>query len=418
MLGRRAPVTTRASTKGPGMSSARLPHLTAKLQGFGTTIFAEMTALAQRHGAVNLGQGFPDFDGPDFVKRAAIAAIEGGKNQYARSHGIPELNLAIAEHQRRFYDLAYDPEAEITVMHGATEVIASTMLALLDVGDEVVLFEPFYDSYLATIALAGATPKVVTLRAPGFDFDPAALAAAITPRTKLLVLNSPHNPSGKVFSPAELEVVAQLCIAHDLIAVTDEVYEHLVFDGRHMPLASLPGMRERTIVISSTGKTFSFTGWKIGWACAPAAITRALRACHQFVTFCNGTPFQYAMAQALATGDEFYDGFVRDYRARRDRLCDGLASVGLEPLVPAGTYFVCTDIRPLGFDDDMALCRGLPEHVGVAAIPNSAFYLDKAAGRHLVRWAFCKTDAVLDAGIARLRDNLRKNLSRLHGART
>ena len=390
------------------MSSARLPHLSAKLQGFGTTIFAEMTALALRHDAVNLGQGFPDFDGPDFVKRAAITAIEAGKNQYARSHGIPELNAAIAEHRARFYGLAYDPDTEITVTHGATEAIASTILALCDVGDEVVIFEPYYDSYLATIAMAGATARVVTLRAPDFRFDPAELAAAIGPRTRAILVNSPHNPSGKVFSREELELVAKLCREHDILAITDEVYEHLVFEGQHVPLATLPGMRERTLMISSTGKTFSFTGWKIGYVCAPPELSKAVRTAQQFGTFCLGAPFQHAMAAALRAGDDYFEGFIRDYRARRDRLCEGLASVGFGVLEPAGTYFVCTDIRPLGFTDDMTLCRMLPEKVGVAAIPNSAFYTNKQEGRHLVRWAFCKTDAVLDAGIARLRANMGK----------
>ncbi|MBC8068401.1 MAG: aminotransferase [Deltaproteobacteria bacterium] len=388
------------------MSSARLPHLSAKLQGFGTTIFAEMTALALRHDAVNLGQGFPDFDGPDFLKRAAIAAIEQGKNQYSRSFGIPDLNLAIAEHRRRFYGLEYDPDSEVTVMHGATECIAATMLGLLDVGDEVVLFEPFYDSYLATIALAGATAKVVTLRAPSFAYDPAELAAAIGPRTRAIVLNSPHNPTGKVFSRAELDHIAALCIEHDIVAITDEVYEHLVFEGEHVPLATLPGMRDRTVMISSTGKSFSFTGWKVGYTCAPPALSRAVRSAHQFLTFCTPPPFQIAMAEGLRAGDDYFEGFIREYRSRRDRLCEGLAQVGFEVLAPAGTYFVCTDIRPLGFDDDMALCRLLPEKVGVAAIPNSAFYLNKHEGKHLVRWAFCKTDAVLDAGIARLQANI------------
>lgn len=388
------------------MTNARLPRLTAKLQGFGTTIFAEMTALAQRHGAVNLGQGFPDFDGPSAIKDAAIAAIAAGHNQYARSSGIPDLNLAIAEHRARFYGLSFDPEAEVTVTHGATEAIASAMLALCDVGDEVVLFEPYYDSYLATIAMAGASARVVTLRAPDFRYDPAALEAAISPRTRAIVVNTPHNPSGKVFGREELAHIAQLCVRHDLIALSDEVYEHLVFDGEHIPLASLPGMRERTVMISSTGKTFSFTGWKIGYVCAAPDLTRAIRTAHQFVTFCNGTPFQHAMAQALRMGDDYFAGFVRDYRARRDRLCAGLADVGLDVLVPAGTYFVCTDIRSLGFTDDMTFCRMLPEKVGVAAIPNSAFYTHKAEGNFLVRWAFCKTDAVLDAGIARLRENI------------
>jgi len=390
------------------MSSARLRHLNAKLQGFGTTIFAEMTALALRHQAVNLGQGFPDFDGPDFVKRAAIAAIEGGKNQYARSHGIPDLNAAIAEHRARFYGLSYDPDDEITVTHGATEAIASTMLALCEVGDEIVLFEPYYDSYLATIAMAGASARIVTLRAPDFRFDPAELAAAIGPRTRAIVLNSPHNPSGKVFDRSELELVAKLCIEHDILAITDEVYEHLVFEGQHVPLATLPGMRERTVMISSTGKSFSYTGWKVGYVCTTPELSKAVRTAHQFVTFCLGAPFQHAMAVALRADDAYFEGFLAEYRARRDRLCEGLASVGLGVLVPAGTYFVCTDIRPLGFADDMAFCRKLPEHVGVAAIPNSAFYTNKHEGKHLVRWAFCKTDAVLDAGIARLRQNIGK----------
>ena len=388
------------------MSSARIPRLTARLQGFGTTIFAEMTALAQRHHAVNLGQGFPDFEGPTRIRDAAIEAMRTGKNQYARSSGIPELTAAIAAHQRRRYGLEYDPETEITVCHGATETIASTLQALLEVGDEVVMFEPVYDSYLATVAMAGAVPRVVTLRSPAFDYDPAALEAAITPKTRVLLLNSPHNPTGKVFSRAELEHVAALCRAHDLVAVTDEVYEHLVYEGEHVPLATLPGMRERTVVISSAGKTFSFTGWKVGWACAPAELSRAIRTAHQFVTFCNGTPFQYAVAEALALGDDYFDELRRDYRARRDRLCAGLRAVGFGVLEPAGTYFVCVDIRPLGFDDDMELCRRLPEAVGVAAIPNSAFYVHEEAGRHLVRFAFCKSDPVLDEGIARLRANM------------
>jgi len=387
-----------------------MPHLTAKLQGFGTTIFAEMTALAMRHQAVNLGQGFPDFDGPDFLKRAAIAAIQdvqgSGKNQYARSHGIPPLNAAIAEHRQRFYGIAFDPDTEITVMHGATECIAATMLALLDTGDEVILFEPYYDSYPATIAMAGATPRVVTLRAPDYAVDFDALRAAIGPKTRAIVVNTPHNPCGKVFTRVELEGIAKLCVEHDILAITDEVYEHLVFDGTHIAMASLPGMRDRTVMISSTGKTFSFTGWKIGYICAAPAITAALRTSHQFITFCSGAPFQLAMAQGLRAPDEYFTQFLADYRVRRDRMCEGLASVGFEVLVPQGTYFVCTDIRSLGFVDDMAVCRALPEQVGVAAIPSSAFYTNKHEGKHLVRWAFCKTDAVLDEGLARLRKNI------------
>ncbi len=390
------------------MNPARTPRLTARLQGFGTTIFAEMTALAMRHQAVNLGQGFPDFEGPKEIRDAAVEAINAGHNQYARSFGIPSLTAAIAAHQQHHHGLTYDGETEVTVCNGATEVIASTLAALLDVGDEVVMFEPVYDSYLATVAMAGAVAKVVTLRAPAFDYDPAALEAAINPKTRVLLLNSPHNPTGKVFGEAELQHIARLCIEHDLIAVTDEVYEHLVYDGEHIPLARLPGMRERTVVISSAGKTFSFTGWKIGWACAPPQLTRAIRTAHQFVTFCNGTPFQHAVAKALALGDEYFDTLRADYRSRRDRLCTGLRDVGFGVLPPAGTYFVCVDIRPLGFSDDMELCRKLPEAVGVAAIPNSAFYVNKAEGKHLVRFAFCKSDSVLDEGIARLRTNIGK----------
>jgi N-succinyldiaminopimelate aminotransferase len=388
------------------MSSVRNPRLTARLQGFGTTIFAEMTALAQQHHAVNLGQGFPDFEGPARIREAAIEAIRTGKNQYARSSGVPELTAAIAAHQRHHYGLEYDPQTEITVCHGATEAIASTLLALLDVGDEVVMFEPVYDSYLATVAMAGAVAKVVTLRSPAFDYDPAALEAAITAKTRVLLLNSPHNPTGKVFSRAELEHIAQLCQRHDLVAVTDEVYEHLVYVGEHVPLATLPGMRERTVLISSAGKSFSFTGWKIGWTCAPAGLTAAIRTAHQFVTFCNGTPFQYAVAEALGMGDDAFTALRREYRLRRNRLCAGLSEVGFGVLAPHGTYFVCVDIRPLGFHDGMDFCRRLPEAVGVVAIPSSAFYVNQEAGRHLVRFAFCKSDPVLDEGIARLRANI------------
>lgn len=390
------------------MASARNPRLTARLQGFGTTIFAEMTALAMEHQAVNLGQGFPDFEGPTEIRDAAVEAIQSGHNQYARSYGLPPLVTAIAEHQQRRYGLSFDPDTEITVCNGATEAIASTLAALLDVGDEVVMFEPVYDSYLATVAMAGAVPKVVTLNDPDFSYDEAALEAAITPKTRVLLLNTPHNPTGKVFSRAELQHIAQLCQRHDLIAVTDEVYEHLVFDGEHIALAGLPGMRDRTVTISSAGKTFSFTGWKIGWTCAAPPLTRAIRTAHQFVTFCNGTPFQHAIAKALRLGDDYFSQFVGDYRARRDRLCAGLDEVGFTVLRPAGTYFVCVDIRSLGFSNDMELCRALPAKVGVAAIPNSAFYVNKERGRHLVRFAFCKSDPVLDEGIARLRANIGK----------
>lgn len=384
------------------MSRLRQPHLTSRLQGFGTSIFAEMTQLALAHGAVNLGQGFPDFDGPDFVKEAAVDAIRAGHNQYCRSSGLPALTRAIAAHQQRRYGLDYDAESEITVHAGATEAIAATLQALTDVGDEVVVFEPAYDSYLAVLAMAGAVARVVSLRAPHFDYAPGALEAAVGPRTRAILLNTPHNPTGKVFTRDELEHVAALARERNLIVVCDEVYEHITFEREHLSLATLPGMRERTVVISSTGKTFSLTGWKVGWACASPALSAAVRTAHQFLTFCNGTPFQHALAAGLEQGGAYFDELRADYRRRRDRLCAGLSAAGFDVLTPAGTYFALADVRPLGYDDDVAFCRLLPERVGVAAIPVSVFCPSHAAPRHLVRFAFCKTDATLDAALERL----------------
>ncbi len=380
---------------------ARQP-LTSRLRGFGTTIFTEMTLLAQRHDAVNLGQGFPNFDGPDSIKEAAVRAIRGGHNQYCRMTGEPALNRAAAAHQERFYGLSFDPDREVTVTNGATEALFATFQALLEAGDEVVFFEPFYDSYRACVAMAGGVERLVTLRSPDFSYDREQLERAIGPRTRILLLNTPHNPTGKVFSREELEHVAELARRHDLLVVADEVYEHLVFDGEHVPVATLPGMRERTITISSTGKTFSLTGWKIGYACASEELTAAIRTAHQFITFCNSAPLQPAMAEALGADDEFYSRLLTEYRDRRDRLCEGLAEIGFGVTAPAGTYFVLADIRPLGWDDDVEFCRMLPEKVGVAAIPPTAFYVNKAAGRHLVRFAFCKTHDVLDEAIRRM----------------
>ena len=385
------------------MARATRPLANAKIRGLGPSVFTEMTALAQRHGAVNLGQGFPNFDGPPDVRDAAIEAIRLGHNQYCRSHGLPTLNAAIAEHRRRFYDLAFDPDDEITVFSGATEALASAVLALCEDGDEVILFQPFYDSYPALLALAGARARVVPLRDPDFGFDPAELDAAVGPRTRAILVNTPHNPTGKVFGPAELEAIADVCRRHDLVAITDEVYEHLVYDTEHRPLATFPGMRDRTVMIGSTGKTFSMTGWKIGYACASRAANEALRAVHQFLTFCSATPLQWAMAHALRLPDRYYAELVGGYRRRRDRLCEGLAAAGLHVRIPDGTYFVCADIRSLGFTDDLDFCRRLPGEVGVAAIPTSAFCEPGPdATSHLVRFAFCKTDEELDAGIARL----------------
>src|SRR4051794_18210569 len=382
----------------------RQPYLNSRLQGFSTTIFAEMSALAVATGSINLGQGFPDTDGPAEVADAAIAAIRAGHNQYPPGPGIPELRAAIAAHQPHRYGLTFDPDTEVLVTAGATEAIAATLLALVDAGDEVVLFEPYYDSYAACIAMAGGVRRPVTLRTPDYDFDLAALRAAITPSTRLLLLNSPHNPTGKVFSRDELDAIAALCVEHDLVAVTDEVYEHLTFDGaEHVPLATLPGMRDRTITISSAGKTFSFTGWKIGWACASPDLLAAVRTAKQFLTYVNGAPFQPAVVVGLGLPDAWFHDFAADLAARRDLLVGGLQDAGFTVFPPRGTYFVTTDAAPLGAVDGLDFCRALPERCGVVAVPNSVFYDDTEAGRTLVRFTFCKRREILTEAVDRLR---------------
>ncbi|MGW7098285.1 pyridoxal phosphate-dependent aminotransferase [Streptomyces sp. NPDC054838] len=379
------------------------PFLNRRLAAFGTTIFAEMSALATATGSINLGQGFPDTDGPAEIAEAAVRAIRDGRgNQYPPGPGVPELRLAISEHQRRFYGLTYDPDTEVLVTAGATEAIAAALLALLEPGDEVIALEPYYDSYAACIAMAGAVRVPLTLRAPGFRLDVDALRAAVTPRTRLLLLNTPHNPTGTVLTPAELAAVAELAVERDLLVVTDEVYEHLVFEGAHTPLASLPGMRERTVAISSAGKTFSFTGWKVGWVTAPPALIAAVRSVKQFLTYVSSGPFQHAIAEALALPDAFYETFRTDHLAKRDLLADGLAAAGFEVFRPQGTYFVTTDITPLGEKDGLAFCRALPARCGVVAIPNQVFYDDRPAGATQVRWAFCKRTEVLQEAVARL----------------
>jgi N-succinyldiaminopimelate aminotransferase len=371
----------------------------SRLAGFGTTIFTEMSALAERTGAVNLGQGFPDEDGPPELLAAAQEAIRAGHNQYAPLPGIPALRSAVAAHQARFYGLVVDPDDGVQITFGATEAIAAALLSLLEPGDEVVLIDPAYDSYAACVAFAGGVRRTVTLRPPDWALDGDELRAAIGPRTRALLLNSPHNPSGKVFSRDELELVAQVCREARLIAITDEVYEHLVFDGEHVPLATLDGMSERTLTISSLGKTFSCTGWKIGWATGPAELVAGVRAAKQFLTFAGGTPFQHAGAVALGLDDGWYAAFADGMRARRDRLCAGLAEAGLEVLRPAGTYFANVLVDGDGAD----FCRALPERAGVVAIPTGVFYEDPEAGRSLVRFTFCKRPEVIDEGVRRLR---------------
>lgn len=375
----------------------------ARVHGLGTTIFAEMSALAARTGAVNLGQGFPDTDGPAEVIEHAVEALRTGRNQYAPGTGVPELRAAIAHHQQRFYGLRIDPDTEVAVTTGATEAIASALLGLLDPGDEIIVLEPYYDSYVAMIQMTGAVRRPVTLRAPDFRLPIDELRAAVSPRTTAILLNSPHNPTGSVLRREELDAIAALAIEHDLVVISDEVYEHLTFDGLpHIPIATLPGMAERTLTISSGGKSFSFTGWKIGWATGPEVLVRAMTGVKQFLTYTSGSPLQPAIAHALGADDSYFTDFTARLQSQRDQLCDGLAALGFDVFVPEGTYFVTTDIRPLGFDDGIDFCRQLPERAGVVAIPHEVFYDDRAAGRPLVRWAFCKQPAVIAEALDRL----------------
>jgi N-succinyldiaminopimelate aminotransferase len=379
-----------------------MPYLNARLKDFTSTIFAEMSGLALTTGSINLGQGFPDSDGPEAIKRSAIRAIEDGHNQYPPVNGIGELRSAIAWHQKHYRGLDFDPDTEIVVTAGATEAIAASLLSLCEVGDEVVMFEPYYDSYAAGVAMAGAQRRVVQLHAPDWSFDPVALEHAITDRTRLILLNTPHNPTGKVFSHEELQVIADACLRHDLIAVTDEVYEHLVYEVPHVSLALLPGMAERTITISSAAKTFSFTGWKVGWACAPPELVAAVRTAKQFLSFVNGAPFQYAIAEGLTNSADYLVEAAEVLREKRDFLSEGLDAVGFDVFGTQGTFFLTTDISPLTDEDGYSFCRALPERCGVVAIPSSVFYDDKDTGRNYVRWMFSKRREVLEEAVERL----------------
>jgi N-succinyldiaminopimelate aminotransferase len=380
------------------------PLLNRRLEGLGTTIFAEMSVRALATGAVNLGQGFPDVDGPKEIGEAAVAAIRTGKgNQYPPGPGVPELRTAIAAHQRRWYGLAWDPATEVFVTAGATEAIAAALLALLEPGDEVIAFEPYYDSYAANIAMAGATRIPLTLRAPLFRPDMAELEGKITARTRLILLNTPHNPTGTVLTSDELQQIADIAIKHDLLVVTDEVYEHLTYDKPHIPIVTFPGMGERTVTISSAGKTFSFTGWKVGWATATPELIDAVKTTKQFMTFVASGPFQYAIAEALGLPDAYYDNLKKDLKAKRDLLAAGLKDIGFEVYQPDGTYFITTDIAPLGETDAVEFCLNLPERAGVVAIPTAIFYDDKAEGRTKVRFAFCKRPEILGEALRRLK---------------
>jgi len=380
-------------------------HLAKRVAGFGTSVFTEMSRLAVRHGAVNLGQGFPDFAGPDFVKEAAIQAIRADLNQYAVSHGTPRLRRAIAETWQRTHGREVDPETEVSVGSGATEVILDAILGLVNPGDEVILFEPFYDSYLPDVLMAGGIPRFATLQPPDWHFDRRALAELFTARTRLILINSPHNPTGKMFSREELSFIASLCQQHDVLVLTDEVYEQIRFNGaEHVPMATVPGMWERTLTVNSTGKTFSMTGWKVGYAVGPPALNRAVRATHQFVTFATSTPFQEAMATAMETAARtgYYDRLRREYTARRDLLAEALTSAGLSTLPVQGSYFLLADVQGLGFPDDVSFCRYLTADIGVAAIPPSAFYADPARAPLLARFCFAKKDETLRAAAERL----------------
>src|SRR6478735_816488 len=376
--------------------------LAHRLEGIPPTIFTTMSALAARTQSVNLGQGFPDVDGPPQVIARAVHALESGANQYAPGPGVPELRQAVARHQVRHYGLELDPDSQVVVTTGATEGVAAALLGLVNPGDEIVVLEPYYDSYPAMIQMAGGVRRPVTLRGPDFRLDVEELRAAVTPRTRFVLLNSPHNPTGTVLTRAELQAVADLAVEHDLVVITDEVYEHLVYDANeHVPLATLPGMFERTLTLSSAGKSYSFTGWKVGWATGPAALVGAVLAAKQWLTFTSGSPLQPAVAHALDEAPDFPTELAADLRVRRDRLCTGLALVGLDVRVPEGTYFATTDISSLGWTDGMEFCQALPERAGVVAIPTQGFH-DSDAGDQLVRWAFCKEASVIEEALSRL----------------
>uniref|UniRef100_A0A0D6R2G3 Aminotransferase class I/classII large domain-containing protein n=1 Tax=Araucaria cunninghamii TaxID=56994 RepID=A0A0D6R2G3_ARACU len=402
-------VSTVSSEQAAAKASEPPPlQVSRRLEKFKTTIFTQMSILALKHQAINLGQGFPNFDGPEFLKEAAIRAIKEGKNQYARGYGVPELNSAVAASFKKDTGLIVDPEKEVTVTSGCTEAIAATMLGLINPGDEVILFAPFYDSYEATLSMSEAKIKTVTLRPPDFAVPEKELREAFSEKTRAIMINTPHNPTGKMFSQKELELIASLCIENDALAFTDEVYHKLVFEEEHISMASLPGMYERTVTMNSLGKTFSLTGWKIGWAIAPPHLTWGVRQAHSFLTFATSTPMQWAAATALNAPDSYYEELVKDYRAKKNILVDGLKDVGFIVYDMPGTYFVVVDHTPFGFDNDTDFCKHLIEKVGVVAIPTSVFYMDPNDGKNLVRFTFAKDEDTLKKAVERMKANLKR----------
>ncbi|CAA6664946.1 unnamed protein product [Spirodela intermedia] len=379
----------------PTVKIAMTPKIAKRLENFKTTIFTQMSSLALKHGAINLGQGFPNFDGPAGLRQGGgHPAIREGKNQYARATASL-LNAAIAARFQKDTGLTIDPETEVTVTSGCTEAIAATMLGLVNLGDEIIVFAPFYDSYQATLSMAGARVRSITLRPPDFAVPIAELRAAFSEKTRAILLNTPHNPTGKMLTMAELQEIAALCVEYDSLAFCDEVYDKLAFEAEHISLASLPGMFERTVTMNSLGKTFSLTGWKIGWAIAPATLTWGVRQAHAFLTFATSTPMQHAAAAALSTPDGYYEELRRDYAVKKEILVEGLRAAGFVVYPSSGTYFVVADHTPFGFDSDVAFCEYLIQEVGVVAIPTSVFYLDPEEGKSMVRFTFCKDEGTL-----------------------
>lgn len=380
-------------------------YLTTKLQPFGASVFAEMTKMAVDNNAINLSQGFPDFDGPEFIKEVACEAIKAGHNQYANTFGVPALRKAISEKYKKFYGLSYNPDTEISILAGATEAIFTTIISIINAGDEVIILEPYYDSYPVAVTMAGGICKYLTLEFPDFKVDFEKLESLVTKKTRMIIINTPHNPSGKVFTRSELETLAAIAIKHDLIVMSDEVYEHITFDGvKHIPTATIDGMFDRTITISSTGKTFSMTGWKIGTVCAPAPICAAVRTAHQYVIFAVATPFQHAMIKGFEAPDSFYRELIEFYTAKRDMMAKSLTQQGFDIVMPKGSYFIMADFTRFGFTNDVEFCKYLTSQIKVAAIPPTSFYFNKKYGEKLVRFAFCKKEETLAAAADRLKN--------------